>query len=167
MSEAGRAGNQRNTDKRWPYTDKYSARGKDLYSWGAGVSGLPRKAGGSKSTVSTDKFTVGTYTMSERPSINRPEVFHMNVVRLADEIAQTVVRKQKDYGPNNIRKSPFGPLIGLTVRLYDKIARLANLAGGEKPQNESLRDTFIDIAGYGLIGLMILDGTFPDASETK
>lgn len=106
-------------------------------------------------------FTVGTYTMKQKPSLNDPDIFRMNAARLADEIVSIVVRKQADYGPNNIRRSPYGPLPGLTVRLYDKIARLANLSKGGKPENESLRDTFIDIAGYGIIGLMILDETFP------
>lgn len=88
--------------------------------------------------------------------------FEIDVVTLADHIARTVIKKQKDYGPNNIRRSPYGPLPGLVVRLYDKIARLANLSGkNATPENESLRDTFVDIAGYAIIGLMILDDTFP------
>jgi hypothetical protein len=88
--------------------------------------------------------------------------FEVDVVNLADYIAKTVVSKQKDYGPANIMKSPFGPEQGLIVRLYDKVARLANLTKKEsKPENESLRDTFVDIAGYAIIGLMVLDGTFP------
>jgi hypothetical protein len=88
--------------------------------------------------------------------------FEVDVVSLADFIAKTVIKKQKDYGPNNIRRSPYGAQQGLVVRLYDKIARLANLTRlGKTPENESLRDTYIDIAGYAIIGLMILDGTFP------
>lgn len=89
------------------------------------------------------------------------ELFDLNVMNAADEIVRTVISKQKDYGPSNIRKSPYGPIPGLAVRLYDKVARLANLSGGKEPSNESLRDTFVDIAGYGIIGLMILDETFP------
>lgn len=90
------------------------------------------------------------------------EVFKMNLLAVTDEVASTVARKQNDYGPNNINRSPFGALEGLTTRLYDKIARLAHLAVRKtEPENESLRDTFLDIAGYGLIGLMVLDGTFP------
>lgn len=79
---------------------------------------------------------------------------------------EILVKKQKDYGPDNIRKSPGGPLNGLTVRLYDKLARLNNLLEtGATPENESLRDTFIDIANYGVIGTMILDDTFPKSKE--
>lgn len=93
--------------------------------------------------------------------------FELDVLAVADEVAKTVARKQQDYGPGNIRKSPFGPDTGLVVRLYDKIARLANLTRFSKSaQNESLRDTYVDIAGYALIGLMLIDGTFPQ-DDTK
>lgn len=82
------------------------------------------------------------------------------------KLYEILVKKQKDYGPDNIRKSPGGPLNGLTVRLYDKMARLNNLLQtGALPENESLRDTFIDIANYGVIGVMILDDTFPKSKD--
>lgn len=77
-----------------------------------------------------------------------------------------LVKKQKDYGPDNIRKAPGGPLNGLSVRLHDKIARLSNLLEtGATPENESLRDTFVDIANYGVIGVMLLDDTFPKSKD--
>jgi hypothetical protein len=108
------------------------------------------------------RFTVGSYKKSEAASLGDPAVFTMNAINIADELVKTVCSKQRDYGPDNIQKSPFGAVKGLTVRLYDKVARLANLSEKSKtPENESLRDTFIDIAGYGIIGLMLLDGTFP------
>ncbi len=67
---------------------------------------------------------------------------------------------------NNIQNAPGGPLNGLQVRLYDKMSRLVNLIqSGAKPENESLRDTFVDIANYGVIGMMILDGTFPKPKD--
>jgi len=64
----------------------------------------------------------------------------------------TLVRKQTDYGPENIRR--FGRQ-GLMVRMHDKIARLENLLGsGRNPKNESIADTYLDIAGYSAIGIM-------------
>ena len=68
--------------------------------------------------------------------------------------------KQKDYGPKNI--SRFG-VRGLSVRLYDKVERLANLLMDreESPKNDSLEDTFKDIANYGIIGLMLLKEQWP------
>lgn len=77
----------------------------------------------------------------------------------ASEIVHLLRAKQEDYGPDNIMS--FGEL-GVVVRLSDKIARLKNLTLNDKsPKNESVRDTFMDIAGYAIIGLMLQDGTFP------
>lgn len=68
------------------------------------------------------------------------------------EIHNILVRKQRDYGPENIRR--FGRQ-GLLVRLHDKVARLENLDGdGRLPENESIKDTFVDIIGYCAIGMM-------------
>ena len=60
--------------------------------------------------------------------------------------------------------SPGGPISGITVRLFDKLARLRNLIenGNGEAQFESLRDTLLDISNYGLIGVMVLDNTFDD-----
>ena len=72
--------------------------------------------------------------------------------------------KQLDYGPGNI--SEFGEL-GIVVRTNDKMARLKNLLftdGQWSPnnaQNESIEDTYLDIANYGLIGLLCLRGKWP------
>ena len=68
------------------------------------------------------------------------------------EIHATLVRKQQDYGPENIKR--FGRQ-GLLIRLHDKVARLENLDGGGRgPENESVKDTFLDIIGYCAIGIM-------------
>lgn len=163
MSEAGYPRNSDTAGNDWIKSSHSSIGRSRQYPWGAKNANLRGKDSGSGTGKGTPDLTVGRYEMKERPSVNKPEVFHMNVVRVADEVTQTIIRKQKDYGPNNIRKSPFGPLIGLTIRIYDKVARLANLStSSRKPENESLRDTFLDIAGYGIIGLMILDETFPE-----
>lgn len=87
--------------------------------------------------------------------------FKEYVTETSEEATTLLVRKHMDYGPKNIMDSPFGPMQGLTVRLYDKIARLQNLLkSGNPAEYESLRDTFIDISNYGLIGVMVLDGKF-------
>jgi hypothetical protein len=69
-----------------------------------------------------------------------------------DTLVKTLIRKQRDYGPENIRR--FGRQ-GLMIRMHDKIARLENLVSNEKnPSNESIDDTVMDIAGYAAIGIM-------------
>ena len=69
-----------------------------------------------------------------------------------------LVKKQHDYGHNNILG--FG-LLGLCIRISDKIARLVSLEKrGSKPHNESVIDTWTDIVGYASIAKMLENGTF-------
>lgn len=96
------------------------------------------------------------------------EKFSEDATNLYGEALELLISKQIDYGPNNIQLSPFGPQVGLLVRLQDKVSRAANLIGeGHEPNHESLRDTFIDILNYGAIGLMLIDGTFPSQEKAK
>jgi hypothetical protein len=75
-----------------------------------------------------------------------------------DGLAELLIKKQKDYGPKNISQAPGGPLNGLRVRMFDKLARINNLIEtGATPENESLRDSFMDIANYAIIAMMVLD----------
>lgn len=75
----------------------------------------------------------------------------------AEEIAVLLDRKRSDYGVNNIRK--FGST-GCLVRASDKIERLISLTWGQdrQPNYESLEDTWLDLAGYALLGLIELRG---------
>jgi hypothetical protein len=74
------------------------------------------------------------------------------------EAEDLLVKKHRDYGPKNISHSPGGPLNGLRVRMHDKLARINHLYDSNvTPENESLRDSFIDMANYAIIGLMVLD----------
>jgi len=74
--------------------------------------------------------------------------------------------KHLDYGLNNIAlggdivnnsdDKQFS-LTGLCIRLTDKISRLKNLLinGRSFVEGEGMEDTFIDIANYGIIGLLV------------
>ena len=76
----------------------------------------------------------------------------------SSDIHTILVKKQRDYGPDNIAR--YGQM-GLTIRTHDKIARLENLiSSGAEPENESVVDTFIDIVGYSAIAMMWIRGTF-------
>ncbi len=78
---------------------------------------------------------------------------------ISDEIVCLLVKKDSDYGSNNLKK--FG-LFGILVRLSDKLERLNNLVGknsiGQAKCDETIRDTFIDIAGYAINAIRLLDG---------
>ena len=48
---------------------------------------------------------------------------------------------------------------GLRVRMYDKLARLNNMAGKDAtPNYESIEDTLVDLANYAIIGLLVQRG---------
>lgn len=99
---------------------------------------------------------------SGREYVNRnpqdtPYSFSAEVASVFDELEELLLSKHKDYGPKNISQSPGGPLNGLRVRLWDKLARLNNLTDNNSlPQHESLEDTFKDMANYAVIGLLVL-----------
>jgi hypothetical protein len=47
--------------------------------------------------------------------------------------------------------------------MHDKLARINHLTdSGNEPEHEALRDSFIDLANYAIIGLLVLDGEWPD-----
>lgn len=69
-----------------------------------------------------------------------------------------LISKHRDYGPTNISNAPLGAMNGLRVRIHDKVARINHLLDSDKdPQHESLRDSFIDLANYALIALLVID----------
>lgn len=80
-----------------------------------------------------------------------------------EQLHRTLVKKQTDYGPGNIANAPGGALNGLRVRIYDKISRINNLTdSGKEPENESLQDSFLDLANYAIIALMVLNDEWPN-----
>lgn len=87
-----------------------------------------------------------------------PQTFEEAVRLIASEIAELVIRKQRDYGHGNILA--FGEL-GVVVRVSDKAERLKHLyKTGDAPRNEAVEDTWDDLAGYSLIGKMLRRGWF-------
>ena len=85
---------------------------------------------------------------------------------IQNEMYEMFARKHLDYGLNNIAlggdilnntEDKAFSLTGLTIRLTDKISRLKNLLinGKNFVKGEGMEDTFIDIANYGIIGLLV------------
>ena len=83
---------------------------------------------------------------------------------LTDEIAALLEKKRQDYGNPRRTLCRFG-VVGITIRLSDKIERLINLTWHNKQPNfESVEDTLKDIAGYAILGLSILN---PDKEDIE
>ena len=109
----------------------------------------------------------------KHPEAAAVRVFEKEYPELSDEFKQIqkemyemFARKHMDYGLNNIAlggdivnnsdDKQFS-LTGLCIRLTDKISRLKNLLinGRSFVEGEGMQDTFIDIANYGIIGLLV------------
>ena len=111
----------------------------------------------------------GTYTYPPKklpplPPLKSAKIsaFEEDVNDIAFELVQLLLKKHKDYGPKNINQSPFGAINGLIVRMWDKIARIVHLTKNKQHAvNESLEDSFMDLANYAIIGLMVQRGKWP------
>lgn len=82
---------------------------------------------------------------------------------LLKEIGELHDKKQQDYGRDddpfaNVRGATewdVEPWVGAMIRAQDKVRRLQQLARGRKLVNEGARDSFMDLAVYALIGLIL------------
>ena len=83
-----------------------------------------------------------------------------DVDKILADLKALLLRKQEDYGPLNISLAPGGPYNGLRVRMFDKLQRFSHLVetGNDTPNFESLRDTFLDLANYAIIGILVQSG---------
>ena len=48
--------------------------------------------------------------------------------------------------------------MGLSIRINDKVQRVLNLTlNNQEPNNESLEDTYMDIANYCIMALIVME----------
>lgn len=74
------------------------------------------------------------------------------------ELVETFIQKHKDYGKGNILSLKE---LGIAFRETEKVERLKNLLMNSKdPANESVDDTWTDVAVYAIIALMFRRGWF-------
>ena len=72
-----------------------------------------------------------------------------------EEALELFVKKNTDYGD---AFATYGP-VGVIVRMGDKIQRLMSISqnGVQFVNNESLRDTLIDLHNYSAMAVMLID----------
>lgn len=91
------------------------------------------------------------------------ESFAYDVEKVYYDAMMVLMKKHADYGPKNISQSPGGALNGLRVRMWDKMARINHLLdSGATPENESLRDSFLDLMNYAAIAQLVINEQWPD-----
>jgi hypothetical protein len=77
-------------------------------------------------------------------------------LRVSGEAIALCCEKQRAYGPGNI---PAFGVLGVLVRLNDKVERLKNLINsGQDPQEETIEDTLLDLVNYSMIGIAVRRG---------
>jgi len=86
-------------------------------------------------------------------------------INIQKEMYKMFAAKHLDYGLQNIslggdltkEKDKNFSLTGLSIRLTDKVSRLRNLLinGKNFVKGEGMEDTFIDMANYSIIGLLV------------
>ncbi len=77
---------------------------------------------------------------------------------ITQELLLTFLKKHKDYGKGNILSVKE---LGIAMRLTEKIERAKHLLiTGNEAANESLDDTWTDIAVYAVIAKLLRNGQF-------
>lgn len=100
------------------------------------------------------------------PSIGDAYVPHIEMTTnpvthefICDELYETYKNKNKDYGDSFAQSLDKHGLIAAIVRMDDKMNRVINLnkADDQLVNDESVRDTLMDLANYVIMSVMWLD----------
>ena len=107
----------------------------------------------------SDISTSDTQMTVDNYSDPRSQIVHMKKIQA--EGLELFIKKNADYG-NSYKQ--YG-LIGVLVRLQDKINRALNISkNGIHVKDESLRDTLIDLHNYAAMALMESDPSLQEIS---
>lgn len=83
----------------------------------------------------------------------------MSFIDVTNEMNALYERKNHDYGNSFSYTFEILGTISAVTRMYDKMNRIVSLVttNEQKVNDESLRDTLIDIANYAVMTIMELD----------
>lgn len=80
--------------------------------------------------------------------------------QMTEEMANLYEKKNADYGDSFGETYQRLGLVSAVTRIQDKSNRLCNLAvnkGGQQVNDESIRDTLIDLANYAIMTLIEME----------
>jgi hypothetical protein len=109
-------------------------------------------------------LTLHTELLAVDGSSGNPEL-EKHMAELLVDLFETFKKKQKSYGCDNIAE--FGER-GVFIRMNDKMKRLKNLVweGKKDPlQDETVDDTYIDLADYSLISILVRRGLWRESKN--
>lgn len=89
---------------------------------------------------------------------NDPKTLDEAFELVGEELLQMFLKKHKDYGKGNILTVKE---LGIALRISEKIERIKHLLTESKiPANESIDETWIDVAVYAMIAVLYRRGWF-------
>lgn len=84
--------------------------------------------------------------------MKQPKYLDQAFAEVNSELLAMFIKKYNDYGKGNILDTKE---LGIAFRISDKLNRLKHLLSNAKsPQNESIEETWVDIAVYAVIAVM-------------
>ncbi|HZZ99052.1 MAG TPA: hypothetical protein VFG51_03900 [Candidatus Saccharimonadia bacterium] len=93
-----------------------------------------------------------------------PKTLDQAYQEVLDELMRMFLKKHKDYGKGNILSVKE---LGIALRVTEKVERIKNLVmkesldgGKNSPVNESIDETWTDIAVYAIIAKLFRKGLF-------
>ena len=102
---------------------------------------------------------------TERNLMSQPKTLDQAYEQVCDELLQMFLKKHKDYGKGNILSIEE---LGISFRIAEKIERLKNLfKQSDKPTNESIEETWLDIGVYAIIAVLFRRGHFQKLKVDK
>lgn len=90
----------------------------------------------------------------------QPQTLDKAFEQVNEELLEMFLKKHRDYGKDNILAIEE---LGISMRILEKVQRLKNLMmRNDEPSNESIEETWIDIAVYAIIGVLYRRGQFQE-----
>ena len=97
--------------------------------------------------------------------MKQPKTLNEAFTQVNTELLEMFLKKHHDYGKGNILDTKE---LGIAFRVSDKLSRLKFLLSNNKnPQNESIEETWVDIAVYSVIAVLYRRGYFQKLEVTK
>lgn len=103
--------------------------------------------------------------MAKNTTPSEPKTLDQAFEVVTQELLETFLKKHRDYGKGNILEIEE---LGIAFREAEKVSRLKNLlTKTDDPANESIDDTWTDIAVYAVIALLYRRGWFQNLEVNK
>lgn len=97
--------------------------------------------------------------------MKQPKTLDQAFSQVNSELLAMFLKKHHDYGKGNILDTKE---LGIAFRVSDKLNRLKFLLSNDKkPSNESIEETWVDIAVYSVIAVMYRRGWFQKLEVNK